>query len=248
MKNSVHKQNFTDPGTGLTNSTTINSNVSVLMTPTSAIMDHDVKARHPEGDSMTMAKELLEYPQIQPGMMQSMLSTVTSLFTPSKIPPTGDNTSVANKDIQTCLTTSIVTRDVNRELNEYKDRMIWELSNFKKQLDMQSCTEVECTKQSLNSEFDHQLRNQTLTQMETINMLQHQINHLGVQLQQQQAAGCPLLPQAPLLPEVTVPPQPPPHYYNWLVPQPNDSLVEVMDILNRSVTNQYAILQETLRQ
>ena len=47
---------------------------------------------------------------------------------------------------------------------------------------------------------------------------------------------------------MTVPPQAPLHYYNWSVPQPNDSLVEVMDILNRSMTNQYAILQETLRQ
>ena len=113
---------------------------------------------------------------------------------------------------------------------------------------MQRCIEVKCTKQNLKSEFDHQLRNQTMTQTETINVLQHQINHLGMQLQQQQAAGCPLLPHAPLLPEVTVPPQAPLHYYNWLVPQPNDSLVEVMEILNRSMTNQYAILQETLRQ
>ena len=32
------------------------------------------------------------------------------------------------------------------------------------------------------------------------------------------------------------------------MPQPNDSLVEVMDIPNRFMTNQYAILQETLRQ
>ena len=29
---------------------------------------------------------------------------------------------------------------------------------------------------------------------------------------------------------------------------PTGSLVEVMDVLNRSMTNQYAILQETLRQ
>ena len=39
------------------------------------------------------------------------------------------------------------------------------------------------------------------------------------------------------LPEATVPPQVPSHYYNWPVPQPNDSQVEVMDILNKSVTN-----------
>ena len=65
-------------------------------------------------------------------------------------------------------------------------------------------------------------------------MLWHQIDHLGTQLQQQQAAGHPLLLQAPPLLEVTVPPQAPLHYYNWSVPQPNDSLVEVMDILNRS--------------
>ena len=61
-----------------------------------------------------------------------MLSTVTSLFTPSRILPTGDNNPVPNKDIQTSSTPSTVTRDVNRKLNEYKDRMAWELSNFKK--------------------------------------------------------------------------------------------------------------------
>ena len=142
----------------------------------------------------------------------------------------------------------MVTRDVNRELNEYKDRMAWELSNFKEQLETQSHIEVECTKQNLKSEFNHQLRNQTLTQMETINALGHQINCLGMQLQQQQVAGCPLFPQAPPIPEVTVLSQAPLHYYNWLVSQPNDNLVEVMDILNRSMTNQYAVLQEMLRQ
>ena len=126
--------------------------------------------------------------------------------------------------------------------------MTWELSNFNKQLEMQSHIEVECAKQNLKSEFDHQLRNQTLTQTETINALQHQINHLGMQLQQQQVAGHPLLPQAPPLPEATVPSQAPLHYYNQSVPQPNDSLVEVMDILNRFMINQYAILQEMLRQ
>ena len=134
-------------------------------------MHHDANMRHLEGASMTTIKELLEDHQIQLGMMWSMLSTVTSLFTPSKIPPTGDNNLVANKDVQTSSTPRRVTRDVNRELNEYKDRMAWELSNFKKQLEMQSYIEVECMKQNLKSEFDHQLRNQTLTQTETINAL-----------------------------------------------------------------------------
>ena len=119
MRNRVHKQNFTDPGTGPTNSMSINLNVAILLTPTSPTMDHDVEARHPEGASMTTVKELLEDPQIQLGMMQSALSTVTSPFTPSKILPTGDNNLVANKDIQTSLMPSTVTRDVNRELNEY---------------------------------------------------------------------------------------------------------------------------------
>ena len=64
--------------------------------------------------------------------MQSVLSMVKSLFTPSKIPPTGDNNQVAHKDVQTNSTPNLVTRDVNRELNEYKDRMVWELSNSKK--------------------------------------------------------------------------------------------------------------------
>ena len=126
--------------------------------------------------------------------------------------------------------------------------MAWELSNFKKQLEMQSHNKVKCMKQNPKTEFDHQLRNQTLTQTETINALQHQINHLRMQLQQQQPAGHPLSPQPPQFPEATVPPQAPLHYYNQSVLQPNDSLVEVMHILNRSMTSQYTILQEILRQ
>ena len=38
------------------------------------------------------------------------------------------------------------------------------------------------------------------------------------------------------------------HPYNQMMSPPAGSLVEVMDVLNRSMTNQYAILQETLRQ
>ena len=77
MRNRVHKQNFTDPDTGPTNNMTINWNVPILMTLTSPIMDHDIEERFPEGASMAMFKELLEDPQIQLGMMQSMLSMVT---------------------------------------------------------------------------------------------------------------------------------------------------------------------------
>ena len=66
---------------------------------------------------------------------------------------------------------NVETQDMNRELNTYKDRLALELNNFKKQLKMQSRIEVECAKQNLKSEFDHELRHQTLTQMEMINAL-----------------------------------------------------------------------------
>ena len=68
-----------------------------------------------------------------------------------------------------------------------------------------------------------------------------------MQLQQQQAANFPLLPQAFPLPDTTLPPQPPLHYYNQQMSPPTGSLVEVMDVLYRTMTNQYAILQEILR-
>ena len=55
----------------------------LMTTPTSPIMEHHVKVSQPEGSSMVMVKELLEYPHIQPRMMQSALSAVTSLFTPN---------------------------------------------------------------------------------------------------------------------------------------------------------------------
>ena len=38
------------------------------------------------------------------------------------------------------------------------------------------------------------------------------------------------------------------HHLGQIISSPTGSLVEVMDILNRSMTNQYAILQETMRQ
>ena len=41
---------------------------------------------------------------------------------------------------------------------------------------------------------------------------------------------------------------PPLHHFGRNVSMTNNSLVEVMDALNRSLTNQYTVLQETLRQ
>ena len=59
-----------------------------------------------------------------------------------------------------------------------------ELTNFKKQLDTQSKIEVECAKQNLKTEFNHGLRQQTLTYTQTKESLKQQINQLGEHLQQ----------------------------------------------------------------
>ena len=83
-RNKVHKQNIPVHGHGPTNSTTVDSNTPLMTTPTSHIMEHHVEVSQLEGSSMVMVKELLEDPHIQPGMMQSALSAVTSLFTPNK--------------------------------------------------------------------------------------------------------------------------------------------------------------------
>ena len=45
-----------------------------------------------------------------------------------------------------------------------------------------------------------------------------------------------------------MPPPLPLHHYSYNVSPRNSSLVEVMDVLNRSMISQYIILQETLRQ
>ena len=187
---------------------------------------------------MATVKELLEDHHIQPDMMKSELSAVTSLFTPSKLTPLTDNGDpiVTNKVPVGSTLNNIVTPDLNRELNTYKDRLTLELNNFKEQLEIQSRIEVECAKKNLKSEFDLELCHQTLTQTETINALRQQNDQVGAHLQQQQVTNCPVLPTAPQFEDVTLPPPD-------LV-----GLVEVMDILNRSMTNQYAILQETLRQ
>ena len=182
-------------------------------------------------------------------MMQSALSAVAPQFTPNRLAPfAGSNDPVATINAQEGSTPTNESSDINRELNTYKDRLALELTNFKKQLETQSSIELECAKQNLKSEFDHELRHQTLTQTKMINALRQQIDDLGVQLWQQQVAMPPLLSQAPPLPDVTPPPPPMLHHYNQTMSPPAGSLVEVMDVLNRSMTNQYAILQETLRQ
>ena len=89
-------------------------------------------------------------------------------------------------------------------------------------------------KQNLKSEFEDELRHQTLKQTKTINLLRQQVNQLGVQLQQQQASPniCtqynlrtpPLLDTAPTS-------QPPPHHFGQNVSMTNNSLAEVMDVL-----------------
>ena len=79
--------------------------------------------------------------------------------------------------------------DINRELNTYKDRLAWVLTNSNKQLEIQSKIEVECAKQNLKTEFEHELRQQTLTHTKKIESLKQKINQLGEQLQQQQQAA-----------------------------------------------------------
>ena len=165
-RSKVHKQTLTALGNGPTNSTTIDANAPVLMTPTNPIMENHVEVSHSEGSSMTTVKDLLEDPQIQPGMMWLVLSTVTSLFTPSKLPSTGDNNLVVTSNVPVGSTPNVKTSDMNRECSTCKERLALGLSNFKKQLETQSCIEAECVKLNLKSEFDHELWHQTLTQTE----------------------------------------------------------------------------------
>ena len=250
MRSRVHKPNITALGHGPTNSTTIDTNTPLMTTPTNPILEHHVEVSQLEGSSMVTVKELLEDHHIQPGMMRSALSAVTLMFTPSKLTlSTENNDPIAPNEVPVSFTpNNIETPDINRELNTYKDRLALELHNFKKRLKMQSRIEVECVKQNLKSEFDHELQHQTLTHTEMINALRQQIDQLGVQLHQQQAATHPVLPQAPPLQDMTLPPPPSLHHYNQNISPSNGSLVEVMDVLNRSMINQNAILQETLRQ
>ena len=130
-------------------------------------MEHHVEVRHPEGSCIATVKDLLDDPHIQPGMMWSALCVVTSLFTSSKLTPSAgsDDPVGANNALVGSTHTNVERSDINRELSTYKDRLALELTNFKKQLETQSCIEVECAKQNLKLEFDHELRHQTLTQM-----------------------------------------------------------------------------------
>ena len=206
---------------------------------------HD-EVRHPESSNIVTVKDLLEDPHIQWGMMWSTLSMVTSLFTPSKLPSTGDDNPVATNNTPVGSTPNVGTNEVHKELSTYKVRLALELTNFKEQLDSKPYWGWVCETKSKVGVWPWALTSDS--DPETINALWHQFDQLGVQLQQQQATNHPLLLQAPPLPDTTLPHQPHLHYYNQQMSPPTGSLVEVMDVLNRSMTNQYAILQETLRQ
>ena len=117
------------------NSTSIDANAPILMTSTSSIMEHHVELNHPEGSRIPTVNNLLEDPQIQPGMMQSTMSAFTSLFTPNKLPSTGDNIPAMTTNIPVSSTPNVETQDMNREPNSYKEWLALELINFKKQLE-----------------------------------------------------------------------------------------------------------------
>ena len=86
---------------------------------------------------MMTVKELLEDLQIQPGMMQSALSAVTSLFNPKKTMqlPGSDGPEVPHKMSVASTPTSNDLPDINNKLNIYKDRLALELNNSKTQLE-----------------------------------------------------------------------------------------------------------------
>ena len=97
-------------------------------------MDHHVQVKHPEGSSMVTVKELLEDPHIQPRMMQSALSAVTSLFTPNKptqTPVSSDPVVPHMVSVGSALSDTD-RPDINKELNTYKDKLALELNNSKK--------------------------------------------------------------------------------------------------------------------
>ena len=61
MWSKFHKQNLTALGNGPTNSTTIDANAPILMTPTSPIMEHYVEVSHPEASSMATCQKTPTY-------------------------------------------------------------------------------------------------------------------------------------------------------------------------------------------
>ena len=151
---------------------------------------------------MATVKELLKDPQIQPGLMQSALNAITSLFTPSKTTQSArsDDPEVPHQVSVAYTPTSNDSPDINKELNTYKERLALELNNFKNNWKHTEQIEDECMKQNLKSEFEHELRHQTLSETKTINLHRQQVDQLGIQLQQQQAAPQhthSVLPQAP---------------------------------------------------
>ena len=118
-----------------TNNTDIDPNTPLLTTPTSHIMEYHFEVNQPEGSSLVTVKDLLEDPHIQPGMMQSAMSAVTSLFTPNSTQPPESNDPIVHHKVSVSSTPKDTDKlDINKELNTYKDRLALELNKFQEKV------------------------------------------------------------------------------------------------------------------
>ena len=78
-----------------------------------------------EDSSMVTVKELFEDPQIQPGIMQSALNAIPSLFTPSKTTQSArsEGQEIPHQISVVSTPTGNDLPDINKESNTYKDRL-----------------------------------------------------------------------------------------------------------------------------
>ena len=160
--------------------------------------------------------------------------------------------------------------DFNSKPNAYKARMNLELTNYKKQFEIQSKTEVECVKLNIRKEIDFEFRLKTLKQNKTLDSIIQQIDQMeeqnkaletmkqqiAEQLNRQQTPST--LPntiphKVPLQHDTTLPPPPPPLQNQAFGYDPNisiikNSLMGVMETCNQYMLVQSNVLKESLRQ
>ena len=133
-RNKVHKHNIQVHGHGPSNSTTIDSNTSLMTTPTSPIKEHHVEMSQPEGSRMVTVKELLEDP---PNTTQHDAICTKCYYIPfhsqqDNTVSWSDGPEVPQQLLVVSTPTSNDLSDINKELNTYKDRRALELNNSKK--------------------------------------------------------------------------------------------------------------------
>ena len=145
----------------------------------------------------------------------------------------------------------------DQELNTLHERLQLDIKNYKDTIATQSRVAFECAKKELSTHYQQQMNQQEINHSQSVNALKQQINDVAIQLYQQQAATQEFnhTQPHPTMPLDTSFPPPPQTinqsqyhsiYQNTL--GMNESLLQGLGMMHKSITTQCLVLQDQMRQ